>query len=104
MADNNLVLTIVIVAAALLLFNGGLSGNAVVSRSCSKIGSSYCIYGDVYKCNEQGQVELLQKCSAVQDCFVLQQGGQTTAPSSAVCLARQSGSTMPEQYSGWRTA
>ncbi len=100
MANNNLVLTVVLVAAALLLFNGGLSGQAVVSRSCTAEGTTHCIYGDVYEC-VNGRLVLKEKCDPREQCNTLQTGQNIVA---SFCSLEQSGSSMPESYTGWRTA
>ncbi len=100
MANNNLVLTVVLVAAALLLFNGGLSGQAVVSRSCTAEGTTHCVYGDVYDC-VNGRLVLKEKCDPREQCNTLQRGQNIVA---SFCSIEQSGSTMPESYTGWRTA
>lgn len=105
MANNNLVLTVVLVAAALLLFNGGLSGQAVISRSCSSPGERSCIYNTVVECGEDGRVHEIEVCK--HKCNVLQEGGQTTSPTTAFCSVSYSGSTMPAYKSsstGWGTA
>lgn len=86
---NNLVLTIVLVAGALLLFNGGVigqgvSGNAVAARSCAKEGSSLCVYGDVYKCLG-GQLVHQDTCDKNEQCITEQIGGQTTNPTVGYC-------------------
>lgn len=100
MANNNLVLTVVLVAAALLLFNGGLSGQAVVSRSCAAEGTTHCVYGDVYDC-VNGRLVLKEKCDPREQCNTLQSGQNIVA---SFCSIERSGSTMPESYTGWRTA
>lgn len=103
MANNNLVLTIVIVAAAFLLFNGGLSGQVVYQQSCAKDGSTYCKGGDIYKC-ENGLLVHQQTCTSGEDCFTTQMGGYTTSPQASYCLKRVSGSTMPSSFAGPRYA
>ena len=100
MANNNLVLTIVLVAAALLLFNGGLSGNAVVSRSCSLEGATHCVYGNVYEC-VNGALVLKDQCDSKEQCNTLQTGQNVVA---SFCSTQQSGSSMPESFSNQRYA
>ncbi len=89
MADNNLVLTIVLVVAALLLFNGGLSGNAIYGQSCSQDGDTFCKGGNqIWKC-ENGVLIQQTTCGLKQECYQMQQGGYTTGPKTAFCLTTQ---------------
>ena len=90
MADrNNLVLTVVLVAAALLFFNGGLTGNAVSSyyqRSAGEAGS-YCVYNAVQAYDASGNQVTVDDCTA-RDEVCVQSKKTTTSTPTAQCMGK----------------
>ncbi|MDP4012798.1 MAG: hypothetical protein Q8R00_04305 [Candidatus Nanoarchaeia archaeon] len=90
MADrNNLVLTVVLVAAALLFFNGGLTGNAVSSyyeRSSGTQGT-FCIYNAVNGYDASGNQVVIDNCTPRDEVCVASKKS-TTSPSEAECKGK----------------
>lgn len=87
--NNNLVLTVVLVAGALLLFNGGLGGTTgydTFSQSCGKEGSTYCNQNIVALCSGHILVPV-QPCNEElgQQCVTKLVGGQTNGPQVSIC-------------------
>ena len=105
MADNNnLVLTVVLVAAAFLLFNGGLTGHDVYTQSCSKEGSTYCKDNNVLICKNGALTGPVHVCDRTigERCDTTLVGGQTTGQQISTCVQSVTGSMMPQSFS-WRS-